>query len=73
MITEMKSEHLKDINKPNEPFLIVGRIIPKYENDAWTFAEHFYEEAYEMIYPNDEEDYSEYNHWCCRCYAIRKF
>lgn len=60
MIIEMKREHLKDINKPNESFMVLGKIIPKYENDIWSFTELFYEETYEKIYPNDEEDYAEY-------------
>ncbi len=60
MIIEMKTEQLKDISKVNEPFMVVGRILPKYENDIWTFTELLYEEPYEKSYPNDDEDYNEY-------------
>ena len=28
MITEMKAGHLKDIDKPSEPFEVIGKIIP---------------------------------------------
>lgn len=31
MITEMKAGHLKDIDKPSEPFEVIGKIIPRYE------------------------------------------
>jgi len=60
MIIEMKADHLKDINKPNEPFMVVGRIILKYENDTWTFTELFYEEQYLKSYPNDDKNYADY-------------
>lgn len=33
MITEMKAGHLKDIDKPSEPFEVIGKIIPRYENE----------------------------------------
>ncbi|WP_407952328.1 GNAT family N-acetyltransferase [Enterococcus faecium] len=35
MITEMKAGHLKDIDKPSEPFEVIGKIIPRYENENW--------------------------------------
>lgn len=31
---KMDAENLKDINKPNQPFLITGKILPKYENGS---------------------------------------
>ena len=43
MITEMKAGHLKDIDKPSEPFEVIGKIIPRYENENWTFTELLYE------------------------------
>jgi len=60
MIVELKKEQLKDINKPNEPFMVVGEILPRYENDIWFFSELYYEEPYLKSYPNDEENYVEY-------------
>ena len=42
MITEMKAGHLKDIDKPSEPFEVIGKIIPRYENENWTFTELLY-------------------------------
>ena len=38
MITEMKAGHLKDIDKPSEPFEVIGKIIPRYENENWTLS-----------------------------------
>jgi|GEM_PF-170639 len=60
MITEMKAEHLKDINKPNEPFEVIGKIIPKYENDDWTFTEILYEEPYLKSYQDEEDEETNY-------------
>ena len=40
MITEMKAGHLKDIDKPSEPFEVIGKIIPRYENENWTLQNY---------------------------------
>lgn len=53
MITEMKAGHLKDIDKPSEPFEVIGKIIPRYENENWTFTELLYEAPYLKSYQND--------------------
>ncbi|EWJ23455.1 hypothetical protein U686_02881 [Staphylococcus aureus W29625] len=50
MITEMKAGHLKDIDKPSEPFEVIGKIIPRYENENWTFTELLYEAPYLKSY-----------------------
>ncbi|MDG4644169.1 hypothetical protein P8955_13805 [Enterococcus faecium] len=42
----MKAGHLKDIDKPSEPFEVIGKIIPRYENENWTFTELLYEAPY---------------------------
>lgn len=63
MIVQITHENICDINKVNEPFEIIGRIIPKYENDIWSYTEELYTEVYEKQYQNDAEDYETYiNH-----------
>ncbi|NLU26769.1 MAG: GNAT family N-acetyltransferase [Hungateiclostridium thermocellum] len=59
-IVPVSEENLCDVNKPNEPFLVFGRLIPKYADGKWTWTEEFIETPYEKQYPNDELDYSEY-------------
>ncbi|HHD6460750.1 TPA: GNAT family N-acetyltransferase [Staphylococcus aureus] len=54
MITEMKAGHLKDIDKPSEPFEVIGKIIPRYENENWTFTELLYEAPYLKSYQDDK-------------------
>lgn len=60
MVSEIKIENLKDINKPNEPFMVIGKIVPKFDNGIWTFTEQLYEKPYIKYYPNDDENYAEY-------------
>ena len=56
MITEMKAGHLKDIDKPSEPFEVIGKIIPRYENENWTFTELLYEAPYLKSYQDEEDE-----------------
>lgn len=60
MVVQITHENICNINKVNEPFEIIGKIIPKYENGIWTYTEEMYSEAREKQYPNDVEDYEEY-------------
>ena len=45
MITEMKAGHLKDIDKPSEPFEVIGKIIPRYENEELDLLQNYSNEA----------------------------
>ena len=60
MIIKMGFENLRDINKPNQPFDIVGKIIPVYIDEAWSFSECLYENPYEKSFPNDDEKWEKY-------------
>ena len=46
MITKMTRFNMKDFNKPNEPFVVSGRIIPSFENNVWTYTEEKFAEPY---------------------------
>lgn len=59
VITEMKAGHLKDIDKPSEPFEVIGKIIPRYENENWTFTELLYEAPYLKSYQDEEDEEDE--------------
>ncbi|MGZ9585683.1 GNAT family N-acetyltransferase [Paenibacillus marinisediminis] len=58
MIIKMTDANMEDFNKSNESFIVFGRIIPKYENDTWTYTEEIYSEPYEKQYANDDIDIS---------------
>ena len=59
-IIPMSEKHLCDINKPNQPFSVYGKLIPAFSNGKWTWTEELFETPYEKQYPDDELDYSEY-------------
>lgn len=40
--------------KPSEPFEVIGKIIPRYENENWTFTELLYEAPYLKSYQDDK-------------------
>jgi streptothricin acetyltransferase len=60
VIVQITHENIGDINKANGPFEVIGKIIPKYENDTWTYTEEIYPEVHEKQYPHDVEDYEAY-------------
>ena len=51
------AEHKQDINIPNEPFSLFGRMIPSYINEQWTYniVRFKEDEISEMCFP-DEND-----------------
>lgn len=51
--------HKQDINIPNEPFSVFGRMIPSYYNEEWSYQiVHFGEdEVCEMCFPDENYDY----------------
>ncbi|SDP47796.1 Acetyltransferase (GNAT) family protein [Litchfieldia salsa] len=49
---------MKDYNKPNESFVVSGRIIPTLENNAWKYTEEQFSKPYFKKYDDDEIDVS---------------
>jgi ribosomal protein S18 acetylase RimI-like enzyme len=60
MIIEINQENVKDVNKPNESFIIFGKVIPEFINNCWNITETLLEKPYEYKYPNSNDDYSKY-------------
>ena len=60
MIKKITPYNLKDVNKPNQPFKVIGRIIPEFSNGTWSFSEEMFENEFEKEYPNDEEQLEDY-------------
>lgn len=56
--TEVK-ETLDVCVKPSEPFEVIGKIIPRYENENWTFTELLYEAPYLKSYQDEEDEEDE--------------
>ncbi|MBQ8597434.1 MAG: GNAT family N-acetyltransferase, partial [Lachnospiraceae bacterium] len=59
-IVILSSDKLTDMNKANEPFEVIGRLIPSFMNEKWTYTEELYEHPYMKAYPADGSDYSSY-------------
>lgn len=51
--------HKRDINIPNQPFSLFGRMIPSYVDETWRYDEVRFpeEEVGEMCFPDENYDY----------------
>src|SRR5690554_836230 len=58
MITKMTQLNKMDFNKPNECFIVWGRIIPTFENHYWKYTEEIFSEPYFKEYEDDDIDIS---------------
>jgi len=43
-----------DVNRANEPFLMIGRVCPTYENRQWQYMEDLWSSSVPKQYPNDD-------------------
>lgn len=59
-IKKIDHHNLSDINRPNQPFEIIGKIRPIFSDGIWTYTEELYEQTYTKAYPNDTFDYATY-------------
>lgn len=59
-IRRIDAEHKQDINIPNEPFSLFGRMIPSYINEQWHYDIIYFEkdEIREMCFPDENYDYN---------------
>ncbi len=53
--------HKEDINIPNEPFQLVGKMIPSYINEQWSYSVCRFEktEITQMCFPDENYNYAE--------------
>ena len=54
-------QHQDDINIPNEPFPLIGRMIPSYTDQQWDYRVQYFQEAEisEMCFPNEHYQYAQ--------------
>ena len=38
MIIPLDLEHLPDVNRVNEPFMVIGRLLPTYVDGKWSLC-----------------------------------
>ena len=60
MIEEISFFTLRDINRPNQPFTVIGRLCPALKDGKWAFAEVLLDEPYKKSYLPEEQDYEAY-------------
>lgn len=60
------AQHSKDINLPNEPFKLFGRLIPKYSDGKWSWKTELFapENASEMRFPDEHYDFEQMSENC---------
>ena len=58
-IRRIDPAHKADVNIPNEPFRLFGRMIPRYDGNAWTYELLRFapEDVGEMCFPDEHYDY----------------
>ncbi|VDN49169.1 conserved protein of unknown function [Petrocella atlantisensis] len=64
-----------DINIPNEPFTLWGKMIPTYDGDEWAYSIEKFEESKisEMVFPDENYDFDALNKDCFFIGAYNEF
>lgn len=56
-IKQIGFDRKTDINLPNEPFSIFGKLVPKYDNGIWSYSVEKYASKETMRFPDENYDY----------------
>ena len=59
-ICPLSTESIPFVNDANEPFPIIGRIVPQFSGTTWSYTEELYETDTEAHFPDDRLDWSTY-------------
>jgi len=59
-IIALDESHIHIVNDANDPFPIIGRIMPSYMDGKWTYVEELDEEVREITFPDDRLDWKQY-------------
>ncbi|WP_214846147.1 GNAT family N-acetyltransferase [Exiguobacterium sp. S90] len=59
-IKPLKNQFINFLNDTNEPFPIIGKIIPKFYDVVWSYKEQLYDTPTEICFPDDKLDWSTY-------------
>lgn len=51
------SETASDLNIPNEPFELIGKMIPSLQNGQWQYETVHFEESTTMVFPDEAYDF----------------
>lgn len=56
-IREITAARRADINIPNEPFALFGRMKPSYVDERWGYRTELFDSVSEMCFPDENYDY----------------
>lgn len=59
-IEPLKEQFITIVNAANEPFPIVGKVLPSLSNGVWSYKEELYCTSTEIRFPDDKLDWSAY-------------
>ncbi len=60
MVAELTRAQLSVLHEPNEPFLVIGKILPRCENGVWTYTRERFPQSYDKCCPEEPVDYADY-------------
>lgn len=59
-IVRMREGSTTCLGQANEPFTIVGRVVPHFGDGVWSWTEELFAESYEKAYPRDDLGWDRY-------------
>ena len=59
-IKPLEGKFIGIVNKANEPFPVIGKILPSFFKGAWSYEEQLYENPLETSFPDDQLQWNEY-------------
>ena len=60
-IRPITRENREDLNLPNEPFRMPGRLIPSLKDGVWDYRVERFEEAESLCFPDEHYDFEQYS------------
>ena len=60
-IRRITEENKQDLNLPNAPFQMPGRLIPSLENGIWNWREELFNEPRSMCFPDENYDFQKFS------------
>ena len=58
-IRTIDAAHKQDINIPNQPFQLFGRMVPYYQDKQWGHTVELFDTVSEMCFPDENYDFDE--------------
>lgn len=58
-IKKITEENKQDLNIPNEPFQMPGRLIPTLQDGVWSYRTETFPEIATMVFPDENYDFDE--------------